>query len=72
MVAGRHVDGRDDLRRRHAAGRDGPRRPLRHRGQLAVVEHGGQRDAHRLRVRAAVAPLRRDDRRRARRAALRG
>ena len=42
----------------------------RRRRQLAVVEHADERNAHRVLLRAALAPRGRDDRRRVRRAAL--
>ena len=71
VVADRDLDGRDDLRRRHAARRDRLRRRERHRGQLAVVEHGRQRSADGVLLRRAVAPLGRAHRRRVHRAALR-
>ena len=59
VVAGRHVDGGDDFRRRHAAGGHRPGGAQRHRRQLAVVEHGRERHADRLSLFAAVAALRR-------------
>ena len=65
-LAGR-VDGRDDVRRRHAARRHRARRDEGRRRQLAVVEHGDERDAHRVLLRAALAARARDDRRRVRR-----
>ena len=70
VVARRHVDGRDDVRRRHAAGRRRPRRAQRHRRQLDLVERGVRRHADRVLLRAAVAARRHHDRRRVRRAAL--
>ena len=48
VVAGRGGNGRDDIRGRHAARCDGARRHQRRRRQLAMVEHGDQRHAHRV------------------------
>ena len=62
LVAGRHLHGRDHFRRGYAAGGHRHGGPERHRGQLAVVELRGQRDADGLLLLAAVAALRRDDR----------
>src|SRR4029078_1647998 len=45
VVAGGGVDGRAHLRRRRAAGRHRDGGEERHRRQLAVVEHGGERHA---------------------------
>ena len=64
LVAGRNLHGRDDVRRRHAPGRDRPRRPERHLRQLDLVEHGLQRNADRLFLCPALAAGRRPDRRR--------
>ena len=71
VVADRRLDGRDDVRRRHAARRDGLRRAERDRRQLAVVEHGRERHPDRVLLRRAVAALGRAHRRRVHRAALR-
>ena len=67
LVARRRIDGRDDLRRRHAARRNRTRRSSRRRGQLALVEHGHERNAHRVLLCASVATRKRHDRRRVRR-----
>ncbi len=72
LVARRDVHGGDDVRRRHAPGRHRIRRAQRHRRQLAVVVFRGERHAHRVLLRAAVAARRRDDRRRVCRDPLRG
>ena len=71
VVAGRHLHGGHHLRRGYAAGRDGDGRAARRGGELALVEHGDERDPHRVLLRAAVAARRRDHRRRVHRAALR-
>jgi hypothetical protein len=49
------------FRRRYAARRDGTRGREGSRRQLAVVEHGHERNAHRVLLRPAVAPCTRDD-----------
>ena len=71
VVAGRHVDGGDHVRRRHAARRDRPRLPAGNRRQLAVVELPALRDDDGVPLRAAVAPRGAAHRRRVRRDALR-
>ncbi len=69
-MARRHRHGRHHLRRRHAPRRHRTGRHQGRRRQLAVVELRDERHAHRVLLRAAVAPRAGDDRRRARRAAL--
>ena len=58
LVAGRHLDGRDHLRRRHSAGRHRPGLLTGHRRQLALVVVPALRDDDRLPLRASVAALR--------------
>ena len=72
VVAGRHVDGGDDVRRRHAARGRRSRRPERHRRQLDLVERRVRQHADGVLLRAPVAPRRHSHRRRVRRAPLRG
>ena len=71
VVARRHVDGGDHLRRRHAAGGRRPRGARRHRRQLDLVERRDRQHADGVLLRAALAARRHPDRRRVRRAALR-
>ncbi len=72
VVAGRDVDGRDDVRRRHAAG--GRRDWSRATASPATGSGGAPRRQHadRVLLRAPVAARRHHDRRRVRRAPLRG
>ena len=71
LVAARREHGRDDLRDRHAQPRHRSRPGERGRGQLGVVGVLADGDAHRLRLRAALAPDRRRHGHRVLRAALR-
>src|SRR5260370_13673442 len=57
VVAGRHFDGRDDLRGRYAAGRDGAGLHARNRRELVVVELSAVGDDDGIPVRAAVAAV---------------
>ncbi len=70
-MAGRHVDGRDDVQHRHAALRRGPGRAAGRGRQLAVVVVRHQPRHPDLHLRAAVAPRGGHHGRRADRAALR-
>ena len=72
VVAAGHVDGCDDLQRRHAParGRVGARQG--HCQELGMVELADRRDAHDVSVRAAVGTDGRDDRRGVHRAPVLG
>src|SRR4051794_33233146 len=62
MVAGRHLDGGDDVWSGYAASRDGNRLSIWNSGKLAVVVNGAQRNADRLFLCTLVATCGRADR----------
>ena len=61
VVAGRPLDGRDDVQQRHAELGDAAGPPIRRGGQLAVVGVRAHGRLHGVLLRPAVAALRRDD-----------
>src|SRR3954447_2486309 len=61
MVAGRHLDGGNDVWSGYAAGRDGNRLSIWNSRELAVVVNGAQRNADRLFLCALVATCGRAD-----------